>query len=226
MLAEDPGHTKGQERSLQNQVGPKKEERVPHLRKPPHQRRDQKAEQRSVRGYQKRTRTGLWWAGQSETYTDSSCHSPGAPAWDMGSRCRRGLGARTWGLGSKPRERSAIGCFEETAWGVGSEETHKYVCGGSLLCVRRGGATASSLSTAAVLQQLGREPTGAGSPCLGTREGSLLAGSLTPVVRRWEGSRVGLALPHLWPGAGRNLCQDTLTLTAAGYPENPPLGTR
>ena len=45
MLAEDPGHTKGQESSLRDQVGPKKEERneerVPHLRKPPHQWGDQ-----------------------------------------------------------------------------------------------------------------------------------------------------------------------------------------
>lgn len=39
MLAEDPGHTKGQERSLQNQVGPKKEkrkeERVPTSQEAP-----------------------------------------------------------------------------------------------------------------------------------------------------------------------------------------------
>ena len=92
---------------------------------------------------------------------------------------------------------------------------------GSLLCVRSGAATASSLSTAALTspatrkrphwgwlshtQALGRVPAGwlSHTSCKVLERALGGAGSFTPVART-----------------------DSLTLTAAGYPENPPLGTR
>ena len=71
-----------------------RENRFLHLGKPPHQQGDQLGRKGSFRGSEESTATSLWQAGQSDTYTDSPCHSPARPSLRHVSAGVRG----GWGL--------------------------------------------------------------------------------------------------------------------------------
>ena len=55
---------------------------------------------------------GLWQTGQSGTYTNGACHSLACPSLDVCLQCTQGLRAGTWGLESKLRGGTAVGCKE------------------------------------------------------------------------------------------------------------------
>ena len=148
-------------------------------------------------------------------------HRPSMPQpWGSSLRpvlpVQTGTGGKNMGFGKQTGERSAVGCCEETAWGVRSRN----VCGGnstaiegSLSCVRHGAATASSLHCCPHLpsttkrphwgwlshtQALRRVPAGwlCHTSCKVLERALGGAGSFTPVAGHWEEPLPGQTLSH------------------------------
>ena len=94
--------------------GTEGEERFLHTGKPPHWWGNQLGQKGSFEGSEESTATSLWQAGHSKTYTDGLCYSPVRHSLRRVCWCGWVLGAGTWGLESRPKEGTAVGC-EETA---------------------------------------------------------------------------------------------------------------
>ena len=150
-LAEDLVHLKGQERSLHNQVGWKKEgkrkvrgrgkrpmpvaggaegeERFPHPGKPPHQRGGKLGQKGSFGGYWRRVQPLVCGrqdrVGPTQMVRATGLHPP---AWEVCTPMWTGRGWVLMGsLESRPRERIAVG-FQQTAWKDGIKEICNQEC--------------------------------------------------------------------------------------------------
>ena len=127
---------------------------------------------------------------------------PAHPAWEGVHHCRQGLGAGTWGVESRPRQRTAVDC-EETSWGDGRGAGRSSING---MLVEEAWTTTEQ-STIVEWCPKGRTPLQPLSPCAGP---SFLA------LGR-AATRVGSNEPQPWPPPctsstiSRPLCSEAAT---------------